>query len=122
MCVESIIQYVILIGIIWFVISRFMPVKGIANTTPAEVKNRTKEKNVQFIDVRTPREYKTNHQKPFKNIPLGDIATRSSELDKDKEVIVLCQSGMRSMKAAKALKKQGFKHITNVKGGLGAWV
>ncbi|KGP74321.1 rhodanese [Pontibacillus yanchengensis Y32] len=119
---EAIIQYAILIGVMWFVISRFMPAKGVANTTPALVKNRTKEKNVQFIDVRTPREYKTNHKKPFKNIPLGDIATRSSELDKDKEVIVLCQSGMRSMKAAKTLRKQGFQHITNVKGGLAAWV
>ncbi|MGG3924306.1 rhodanese-like domain-containing protein, partial [Geobacillus thermodenitrificans] len=40
---------------------------------------------------------------------------------KEKEVVVICQSGMRSQKASKWLKKMGFQHVTNVKGGLNAW-
>ncbi|MCY8721486.1 rhodanese-like domain-containing protein, partial [Bacillus sp. S10C12M] len=40
---------------------------------------------------------------------------------KDQEVFVICQSGMRSLKASKVLKKQGFKNITNIKGGMNTW-
>ena len=42
--------------------------------------------------------------KGFQNIPLNELASRASQLDKNKEVIVICQSGMRSKQAAKVLK------------------
>ncbi|MFQ3543943.1 rhodanese-like domain-containing protein [Halobacillus rhizosphaerae] len=118
---ETFIQWVIIIGVAWFVFSRLLPAKGISNISTQEAKNRLKEKQVQFIDVRTPQEYRSNHQKPFKNIPLAELSTRTSELDKNKEVLVICQSGMRSMKASKTLKKQGFEKVTNIKGGMSTW-
>jgi len=118
----TIIQWVLIIGIAWFILQRFIPVKGIANISTQEAKDKFSNKNVQFVDVRTPGEYKANHRKPFKNIPLAQLAQKSNELDKNKEVVVICQSGMRSMKATKILKKQGFEKVTNVKGGMGAWV
>lgn len=117
----DIIQWIIIILIIAFLASRFMPVKGIMNINVQEVKNKFKDNNVQFIDVRTPGEYKANHRKPFKNIPLSNLASNADKLDKEKEVVVICQSGMRSAKAAKMLKRQGFEKIYNVKGGMGAW-
>ena len=39
----------------------------------------------------------------------------------EKEVIVICQSGMRSSNASKVLKENGIQTITNVKGGMSAW-
>ena len=114
-------EWILLIIVIAFLASRFMPAKGITNITVQEVKNKIKDHNVQFIDVRTPGEYKTNHRKPFKNIPLSNLVSKIDKLDKEKEVIVICQSGMRSVKAAKTLKKHGFQKISNVKGGMGAW-
>ena len=51
-------------------------------------------------------------------MPLG---SNFSTLDQNKEVIVICQSGMRSMQACKQLKKQGFTSIKNVRGGMNAW-
>lgn len=119
---ERIIQWILIIAIAWFLLKRFLPGKGITNISTQEAKNKFQDKNTQFIDVRTPGEYKRNHRKPFKNIPLSTLAQHSQKLDKDKEVVVICQSGMRSMKAAKMLKKQGFEKVTNVKGGMGAWV
>ncbi|MCP8617680.1 rhodanese-like domain-containing protein [Salirhabdus salicampi] len=95
-----------------------MPVKGVSHITSKEAK----DKKVQFVDVRTQGEYRSNHRKPFRNIPLHTLKNRLGELQKDKEVVVICQSGVRSMKAAKILKKHGFKHITNVKGGMSSWV
>lgn len=118
----DILQWIIMIIAVVFVVKFFLPLKGISNITAKEAKDKFKEKDVQFIDVRTPAEYKGNHQKEFKNIPLSNLAGRTNELDKNKEVVVICQSGMRSAKAAKILKKQGFEKVTNVKGGMTAWV
>jgi rhodanese-related sulfurtransferase len=98
-----------------------LPVKGVRQISTAELKNELKDKNKQFIDVRTPGEFKGNHIRGFKNIPLHQLNQKSNELLKDKEVVVICQSGMRSQKASKMLKKLGFSKITNVKGGMSAW-
>jgi rhodanese-related sulfurtransferase len=49
------------------------------------------------------------------------LKQRVHELSKDKEVIVVCQSGMRSNQASKLLKKLGFTQVTNVIGGMNAW-
>jgi len=112
----------ILIGIILvFVIRRFLPTKGIRQISTSSLKSELKDKNKQFIDVRTPGEFKGNHIRGFDNIPLHQLAQKSDRLSKDSEVVLICQSGMRSNKAAQILKKHGFKHITNVKGGLSAW-
>lgn len=119
---EQLIQWAFIIIVAGFIVSRFMPIKGITNITTQEAKDKFKDKSVQFVDVRTPGEYKANHRKPFKNIPLAHLAKQSTELDKNKEVVVICQSGMRSKKASKILKKQGFENVVNVKGGMGAWV
>ncbi|WP_068672199.1 rhodanese-like domain-containing protein [Oceanobacillus sp. Castelsardo] len=118
----DIIQWIFLIIVIAFLINRFMPVKGITNISVQEAKDKFKDNKVQFIDVRTPGEYKANHRKPFENIPLSNLGNKIDKLDKEKEVVVICQSGMRSAKAAKFLKKQGFDKIYNVKGGMSAWL
>ncbi|WP_050182308.1 rhodanese-like domain-containing protein [Domibacillus robiginosus] len=113
----------ILLGVYlsWFLYRRFARVKGVKHITPAELKSELIVKNNQFIDVRTPNEFELNRINGFKNIPLHELQKRANELSKEKEVFVICQSGMRSSKASKILKKLGFEHITNVKGGMSAW-
>jgi rhodanese-related sulfurtransferase len=113
----------ILLGVYlaWFMYRRFAPVKGIKTITTSELKSELKKSGKQFIDVRTPNEFQANRINGFKNIPLYELPKRANELSKEKEVFVICQSGMRSSKASKVLKKLGFKHITNVKGGMSAW-
>lgn len=102
-------------------IKLFLPVKGVRNITAGQLREELGNKDKQFIDVRTAAEYKGFHIKGFKNIPLHQLEQKASLLDKDKEVVIICQSGVRSMKAAKILKKAGFTKITNVKGGINAW-
>jgi adenylyltransferase/sulfurtransferase len=53
--------------------------------------------------------------------PLGDLPTRIHELDSSREIVVHCKSGMRSAKAVDFLRKSGFKHATNLTGGILAW-
>jgi rhodanese-related sulfurtransferase len=115
------INYVF-IALLLFIVYRFMPTKGVRNISIAELKNELRGKSKLFIDVRTPGEYKGNHIREFKNIPLNLLAEKAEkELSKDKEVIVICQSGMRSGQASKLLKKLGYTKVTNVKGGMNAW-
>jgi rhodanese-related sulfurtransferase len=118
----GIVVNVILLAVVgWFFYQRLAPVKGIRNINTTELKTELKNKDSQFIDVRTPNEYRANHIKEFKNIPLAVLQKKAKELSKDKEVFVICQSGMRSSNASRMLKKMGFNHITNIKGGMSAW-
>lgn len=115
------LNYIILVLLAIFVFKRFLPTKGVRHISTVELKNELLDKNKQFVDVRTPGEFKSNHIRGFKNIPLNLLAGKANELAKDKEVVVICQSGMRSQQASKMLKKLGFAKITNVKGGVSAW-
>ncbi|MGM1046249.1 Rhodanese-related sulfurtransferase [Paenibacillus uliginis N3/975] len=115
------LNIIIIALIVLFLIQRMLPAKGIRQITTAELKNELMDKNKQFIDVRTLGEFNGNHIRGFKNIPLQQLAQKSGELSRDREVVVICQSGMRSNKASKLLKKSGFGKVTNVKGGMSAW-
>lgn len=117
------VTYIIIALLLFFMIKRFVPAKGISNISTQELKTQLNEKNKQFIDVRTPGEFRGSHIKGFKNIPLHQLAQKAEkELSKEKEVVVICQSGMRSQNASKILKKLGFTKVTNVKGGMSAWI
>jgi rhodanese-related sulfurtransferase len=76
-----------------------------------------------LLDVRETAEYAAGHIRDSKNIPLGELQQKVAELDKfkSKSVIVLCQSGIRSSKAAAQLKKAGFNEVFSLQGGLDAW-
>ncbi|MBM7647471.1 rhodanese-related sulfurtransferase [Bacillus ectoiniformans] len=115
------LNYILLALIAFLFIQRMMPTKGVRQITPSGLKNELRDSNKQYVDVRTPGEFKANHIQGFKNIPLNQLPQKSSQLSKDKEVVVICQSGMRSNKATKILTKQGFKKVTNVKGGMSAY-
>lgn len=113
---------IILISLVFILTFRFFrPVKGIRQISTEELKRELKQGGKQFIDVRTPQEFKAGSIKGFKNIPLNELDKRSKELSKDQETIIICQSGMRSSKAARVLLKQGYSLIMNVKGGMSAW-
>jgi rhodanese-related sulfurtransferase len=77
-----------------------------------------------IVDVRDAAEFATGHIRDSKNIPLNELPQRINELDKfkSKSVIVLCQSGVRSSKAAMQLKKAGFNEVFSLNGGLAAWL
>jgi rhodanese-related sulfurtransferase len=118
---ENILNYIFIALLAYFIYQRFIPTKGVRQITTVQLKDELKDQNKQFIDVRTPGEFNVYHLNEFTNIPLQQLSKKTSDLSKEKEVIVICQSGMRSNKATKMLKKQGFNKVTNVKGGMSAW-
>jgi rhodanese-related sulfurtransferase len=115
------VNYIVIGLIVLFFVQRLLPTKGVRQISTTDLKTELNDKNKQFVDVRTTGEFKGNHIRGFKNIPLHQLNQKATELAKDKEVVVICQSGMRSQKASKQLKKLGFTKITNVRGGVSAW-
>jgi adenylyltransferase/sulfurtransferase len=88
---------------------------------PEELKRRLDAKEDIFVlDVREPHEYQIVNIKGHL-IPLGELPTRIHELDSSRELVVHCKSGMRSAKAVEFLRNAGFKHATNLTGGILAW-
>ncbi|KMY55440.1 hypothetical protein AC623_17075 [Bacillus sp. FJAT-27231] len=117
----TIVFYLVVAVLIFIAIRNMLPVTGIRHALADELKKEIRRKDIQWVDVRTPGEFKARHINGFQNIPLQQLSVRVNELDIEREVVVMCQSGMRSQKAARLLKKKGFKKITNVVGGLAAW-
>jgi rhodanese-related sulfurtransferase len=76
-----------------------------------------------IVDVREPAAFAAGHLRDAKNIPLKELSNRMGELDKfkSKSVIVICQSGVQSAKAASQLKKAGFAEAVSLDGGIAAW-
>lgn len=80
-----------------------------------------KNNKVIFIDVREPSEWEEGVIPNAKKISLGNIEKEASKLDKNKEYVLVCRSGRRSLSAYDTLKKAGFKKLTNFKGGMLEW-
>ena len=94
--------------------------EGIEITAPQLVE-RLKTNHLQLIDVREPHEWDICRIDGATLIPLGQIETRLSELDRGQEVIVYCKMGGRSKKAYNILRNQGFTELRNLTGGIRAW-
>ena len=75
-----------------------------------------------LLDVREPGEYHHGHVPGAVNLPQAELATRLSEIPRDGEVLVICQGGYRSLRAAQFLQQTGyFDRVASVRGGTGAW-
>jgi rhodanese-related sulfurtransferase len=73
----------------------------------------------QIIDVREELEFQTFNL-GGDNIPLGKLLTEADDLeyDKEMEIIVICQRGLRSETARRSLTIHGYKNVRNLAGGL----
>jgi len=64
--------------------------------------------DVVLLDTRTTFEYSNGFAEGFINIPLDNLRDRLVELDKNKKIYVMCQSGLRSYLATRILVQNGF--------------
>ncbi len=67
----------------------------------------------QFIDVRTPGEFKNGTFENAENIPLSELKERLDEISEDQQTVVFCRSGSRSSRAIQLLKNAGYENIIN---------
>lgn len=91
---------------------------GIKQLSPKELEQK---KGMMIIDTRTHKEYEGGHIPGAIHVPLADIGGKIKKLRKDKELVVYCQNGNRSIWAIKRLMGMGYKNLFNLKGGYHAW-
>ena len=77
--------------------------------------------DLRLIDVREPHEQEISNLDGSELIPLGQFASRLSELDSTQEIVLFCKSGTRSTRALEILVSAGFKKVKNLKHGINAW-
>lgn len=87
-------------------------------TLESKLKNK---ENFILLDVRTDREYFLSSIEGSLHMPMNTIAEGYTSLDKDKEIIVQCKSGVRSEKVCEFLLNNGFKNVKNLAGGIVEW-
>jgi rhodanese-related sulfurtransferase len=94
----------------------------VANVTPAEVEKRIAS-GAEFtvLDVRTFPEYAAYHIANALLMPIYTLPSRIGELDRDADIVVVCEHGIRSASAAKWLAHEGFTRISNMLGGMAEW-
>jgi hydroxyacylglutathione hydrolase len=73
------------------------------------------------LDVREPDEYASGHVPGAVSVPQADLALRLDEVPRDRQVLVVCQGGTRSLRAAQFLRQVGYDNVTNLSGGTSAW-
>lgn len=80
-------------------------------------------KNALVLDVREESEYDAGHIANSKHIPADKIKDRMQELEKfkDKPIVVIYKSGVRSGAASSILHAHGFPHVHNLAGGIDTW-
>ncbi len=81
----------------------------------------TANEDLKLLDVREPAEYAFQHIPGALSIPLGDLAERCTELNRDLPLYVICRTGNRSDLACRLLAEKGFAHVTNVLPGMSGW-
>jgi|SRR5579875_979139 rhodanese-related sulfurtransferase len=97
--------------------------KSIPSITVQEAWKRiaTPKTKSMLIDVREAWEFKQGHVREACNIPLSQLGQRFREVPSDRDILLICRSGHRSLQAAKFLQARGWEQITNVSGGMVSW-
>jgi adenylyltransferase/sulfurtransferase len=91
--------------------------------TAAELKARIDRGERPFVlDVRNPEEVAICRIAGSTVIPLPELPARLGELDRDRPMVVHCKSGKRSQQAIALLRQHGFTGLSNLTGGILAWI
>ena len=74
-----------------------------------------------LIDVRTALEFVEGNIPGSINIPVDELRNRLNEIDKQKNIFIYCQIGLRGYLAQRILTQNGFENVKNISGGYKLW-
>ncbi len=100
-----------------------LPTAG-TSISSTELKKLSDRGKVSLIDARTDGEYKEGH---IPGASLMDVLQEANflqhiqSLDKSKPYVVYCRSGKRSKRAMELMLQNGFKHVSDLDGGIQGW-
>ena len=93
----------------------------ITQLTPIDVAALLERNDVTVIDVRGRAEWDGGHLPEARNVPLGYLVDRMSELPVGRPIVLYCQGGARSSIGASILRARGVTGVMNMAGGYAAW-
>lgn len=107
-----------------FSCERNLPEHAHENISPEKLKLLiASDANVQLIDVRNEGEHPQVHDLQMKCIPLNELQQKLNLLDKSRPMVLICKSGIRSLKAIELLMQNNFKNkFYNLDGGIMNWI
>ena len=74
-----------------------------------------------LLDVREPWEYQRCHIAGSRLAPVGEIPRLLPELPTERDIVVICHHGNRSMRVCEYLEQREFTRLINLDGGIDAW-
>ncbi|GAA3918746.1 molybdopterin-synthase adenylyltransferase MoeB [Luteimonas lutimaris] len=96
---------------------------GIQEITPREAHQRQSQGAV-LVDVREDHERALGMAEGARGIARAELEEDPGFhfADRDVELVLICQSGGRSMLAAETLERLGYAHVASVRGGTSRWI
>ena len=95
---------------------------GVAELTPSELAEWRRHGGApEVLDVREPYEWEIAHLPESRHVPLATLPGALGALDREQPVVVLCHHGIRSASAAEFMRRQGFRRVWNLAGGIERW-
>jgi rhodanese-related sulfurtransferase len=73
------------------------------------------------VDVREPWELGVCRIEGARSVPLAELPRRAGELPRDRDLVLVCHHGSRSLHAAAWLARAGYPRVHNLRGGIAAW-
>ncbi|MEM7283066.1 MAG: rhodanese-like domain-containing protein [Pseudomonadota bacterium] len=77
--------------------------------------------SISVIDVRDPEEFEAGHIKGARNVPLTELAPLFDHPESTEALVMVCESGLRSIQAANFAKIAGLANVQSLEGGMLAW-
>lgn len=74
-----------------------------------------------LLDVREPWELEICLIEGSVAMPMGSVPARFVELERDREIVVICHHGGRSAQVGMFLERQGFSNVINLASGVAGW-
>lgn len=112
------------IGIVVLIAAAFLLFRP-TSSAPAEISAAQAYEKYQqgalFVDVRSQREWRQGHIARSASIPLDELPNRLGELPRERDIVVVCKSGVRSKEGASILRQAGFARVSCLNGGIQSW-
>ncbi len=97
------------------------PLAGAAlEVAPADVQRALDGGGAQVVDVREPYERAAGHIAGTAHIELAQLSGRAGSLDRERPVVFVCRVGARSLMAAQAFRRAGYR-ASSMAGGMERW-
>jgi rhodanese-related sulfurtransferase len=92
----------------------------VTRVSPEEAYAKMKNEGFVYVDVRTEAEFLAGHPAGAYNVPIAEpdfVRVMLGHFGKDAKIVVGCRSGVRSLRAAETLQREGFRNVLDQRAG-----